>query len=118
MAPFAATCIVTGFNALRNVAGVEITVTRGGTALSLTAVPGETVHAIEQEGVVVHEIRSRDYRVLATEYDFGSGATVPAVGDTITEDGQVYKVMASGGEAHWRYGDAFKVILHIHTKLS
>lgn len=106
-----------GFLAHRDVAGVTITLTRPGVgSVEVTAVPGRSLHESIAESGQVLQTQARDYHILAEDYDFGSGAVLPARFDTATEGGITYTVLSLGGDAQFRYMDNARAILRVHFK--
>lgn len=105
-----------GFLAQRNVAGVTITIGRGGQTRSIVAVPGRSIHESQTETGQVLQTQARDYHILAKDYHFGSGPVLPERFDTATEGGVTYTVLSLGGDAQFRYMDQGRAILRVHYK--
>jgi len=110
--------IVAAYKAARSVNAATITITRPrtGETVSLSAVPGSTSHVVETDGMIVNEIRSRDFLVLTSEFVLGGSQTTPERGDVITSGGKTFKALAASGEQHWRYTDQTETVIRIFTK--
>ena len=95
-------------------AGVTVTYARGGTTATVSALQGRTVFASVQEGGPRIEFGDRDYLILAADLIlFGE----PAIGDRVTDGGEVYEVLTPGtGEPAWRWSDPAHISYRIHTK--
>ena len=93
---------------------------RGTDSVELDATIGRTEFEQADEYGVIHKLESRDYLVRAEDLVLGGQQTLPRAGDRIREtDGTqtfVYEVMAPGIEPPWRYSDAYRKTLRIHTK--
>lgn len=91
---------------------------RGTESVELAATIGRTTFEQADEFGIVHRHESRDYIVQASDLAF-----LPRAGDRIREQvGDqtfVYEVMApkQTGECPWRFSDAYRRTLRIHTKL-
>ncbi len=97
-----------------------VTYFRGGDSVDLPATIGQTTFEQADEYGVIHRTQSRDYLISATDLVLAGGAEQPRAGDRICEAvGEqvfLYEVMAPGGEPPWRYSDAYRHTLRIHTK--
>ena len=97
-----------------------VTYQRGAETVEITATIGKTTFEQVDEYGVVHRIESRDFLVLTADLVLGGARTLPKAGDRVCEtDGDqmfVYEVMAPAGEPPWRYSDAYRRTLRIHTK--
>ena len=93
---------------------------RGGDSVEVTATIGRTEFEIESEFGVHEKVESRDFLVPAAELVLAGAWTLPKRGDLIHETMGttvfVYEVMAPGKEPHFRYSDAFRRPLRIHTR--
>jgi len=93
---------------------------RDGDSVEVTATIGRTEFEIETEFGVHEKIESRDFLVPAAELVLAGVWTLPKRGDRIHETMGttlfVYEVMAPGKEPHFRYSDAFRKTLRIHTR--
>lgn len=99
-------------------AGEPVIYTRGESSVNLTAVPGFTHLERVIDDAVAMKTKHKDWLVLATDLDLGSGAVLPERGDTITFGSDVYKVLPIAGETVYDWSDSHKTILRIHTKLN
>ncbi len=97
-----------------------VTYTRGAASVDLPATVGKTTFEVDDGyGVLVrHEFR--DYLILAEQLVLNDENVLPERGDRIREtiNGRtfVYEVTAPGKEPCWRYSDAFRKTLRIHTQ--
>lgn len=101
-------------------AGVPVVIERDGQQTPVEAVIGKTIFRLDN-GYGIHErIESRDFLIATDKYAFDGEATLPDRGDRIRKtkgaETFVYEVMAPGREPAWRYSDAFRTLLRIHTK--
>ena len=69
---------------------------------------------------LIHRVESRDFLLRASDLDLGAGPVLPRAGDQVRETVGtavfVYEVNAPGGQPPWRYSDAYRRVLRIHTK--
>jgi hypothetical protein len=99
-------------------AGVSVVYSRTGqTSLNLTAIPGRTVFASNQDGGARIEFGDRDYLIEAEDLTYGE----PAIGDRVTEviDGttHVFECLTpTTGEPAWRWSDSLHTRYRIHCK--
>ncbi|MGD8453653.1 MAG: hypothetical protein PVJ57_17715 [Phycisphaerae bacterium] len=91
-----------------------------GSRVDVRATVGRTAFEQVDEFGVVHRTESRDFLIAAEDLVLDGAVVLPRGGARIREPagGQtfVYEVMAPGGEPPWRYSDAFRRTLRIHTK--
>jgi len=99
-----------------------VTYRRGEDSVALDATVGKTVFRMMGLDGVETVFEMRDFLVDTTDLLFDAVATLPQVGDRIEETGAddqtyVYEVLEPGNnEPHWRYCDATRGTLRIHTK--
>ncbi len=97
-----------------------VTYRRGTESVDLPATIGKTVFEQADAYGVIHRTESRDYLVSAADLVLDGTPEQPKAGDRICETAGeqilLYEVMAPGGEPPWRYSDAFRRTLRIHTK--
>jgi len=93
---------------------------RGDDSVEVLATVGRTVFETADAYGVVEHSESRDFLVAAADLVLDGTVTLPQRGDKIleTQDGKtfVYEVMAPGREPHYRFSDAYRRTLRIHTK--
>jgi hypothetical protein len=93
---------------------------RGSRSVNLPATIGKTTFEVDDGYGVLVRHESRDFLVLAADLVFDGTPMLPERGDRIreTQAGQVftYEVTAPGKEPCWRYSDAYRKTLRIHTK--
>jgi len=97
-----------------------VTYCRGADSVELAATVGRSEHEeLTADGLVVTH-RTRDFLVAAAELILGGEAAAPAAGDRIREDAggetAVYEVLSVGGRPCWRYEDAHRNTVRVHTK--
>ncbi|HET6497952.1 MAG TPA: hypothetical protein VFH17_02725 [Coriobacteriia bacterium] len=97
-----------------------VTYLRAGDSVDLAATIGSTTFEQADEYGVIHRTESRDHLITAANLVLAGKQELPKPGDRIREtDGAqifLYEVMAPGGEPAWRYSDAYRRTLRIHTK--
>lgn len=97
-----------------------VTYHRGEDSVEWPATLGRTTFEQVDEYGVVYRTESRDFIGQTAGLVLGGTQTLPHVGDTIREtvgsEVFVYEVMAPGQEPHYRYSDAYRQALRIHTK--
>ena len=86
---------------------------RGGDeSVTVAATVGKTLFALtDASGFAIRE-HSRDYLIAADVLPYSQ----PQRGDIITDNGQLYEVLAPGGEDVWRWSDPYHLAYRIHTK--
>lgn len=93
---------------------------RGTDTVELPATIGTTVFQIDDGAGALLRIESRDYLIRAVDLVLGGNAILPKRGDRIRETSGtqvfVYEVVAPGDEPCWRWSDAYRQTLRIHTK--
>ena len=93
---------------------------RGADTTPVPATVGETVFQIDDGAGAVLRIESRDYLIRAVDLVLGGNAILPKRGDRIRETSGtqviVYEVVGPGDEPCWRWSDAYRQTLRIHTK--
>jgi hypothetical protein len=95
-----------------------VTYQSGGQQVRLAATVGSTTFEIANDYGVVERWESRDYLIRASDLVVGGAVAQPQRGDTITDAGEVYEVMAPGKEDAYRPSDHYGLTLRIHTKLT
>lgn len=101
--------------------GVTVTYTRGAESVTLTAWVGNTLFARTLDEPGASRVwGERDYLIPVADLILGGVLTKPAKGDRITEviDGVtlVLELQTPTGEPAWRYSDADRQRVRIHTK--
>jgi hypothetical protein len=93
---------------------------RGSQSADLLATVGKTTFEVDDGYGVLVRYESRDFLVLAVDLMLDGTPILPERGDRIreTQAGQVfvYEVTAPGKEPCWRYSDAYRKTLRIHSK--
>ena len=93
---------------------------RGSRSAVVPASIGKTTFELDDGYGVLVRHESRDFLVLSADLVLDGTPTLPERGDRIRETrGQevfVYEVTAPGKEPCWRYSDAYRKTLRIHTK--
>ena len=97
-----------------------VTYVRGSRTLDVLATVGKTTFEVDDGYGVLVRYESRDFLILAADLAIQQQPFLPEQGDRIREtQGQatfVYEVTAPGKEPCWRYSDAYRKTLRIHTK--
>ena len=95
-----------------------VTYSRGEDEVELLATLGSKVFRMPDEYGVDIRIETRDYLITAADLILDGSVVTPNPCDRITESGgEVYEVMSPGAdEPHWRYSDAYRRTLRVHTK--
>lgn len=101
---------------LNAAAGTTVTYRRGSEEAEITATIGRSEFEAQDQNGVIENWESRDFLIPAASLPFGE----PLRGDVIAEtSGDVeleYEVAAPRGVPVFRYGDAFRSIVRVHTK--
>ena len=94
---------------------------RGNNGVDVQATVGKTVFDIQNEYGLIEKTETRDYLILADDLVLDGVAILPKRGDRVQEEAgdtiYIYEVMAPGNEPEWRYSDAYRKTLRIHTKM-
>lgn len=97
-----------------------VTYQRGADMVELAATVGRTVFEQADQFGGVHRTEARDYLIRAVDLVLGGDPVLPVSGDRIIEQAGVrrvvYEVMAEGGDPPFRYSDADRQTLRVHTK--
>jgi hypothetical protein len=101
---------------LNAAAGTTVTYRRGSDEAEITATIGRSDFEAQDQSGVIENWEARDYLVPTDQLPFGE----PVRGDVIVETSGgldlEYEVAAPRGVPVFRYGDAFRSIVRIHTK--
>lgn len=93
---------------------------RGADSVEIKATIGRTVFEQADDFGVIQKTESRDFLVLAADLVLNGERVLPKAGDRVREvQGDqvlIYEVMAPGTEPPFRYSDAYRQTLRIHTK--
>lgn len=97
-----------------------VTYQRSANSVQIKATVGRTVFEQADDFGVIQKTESRDFLVLAMDLVLNGERMLPKAGDRIREvqgdQAFVYEVMAPGTEPPFRYSDAYRQTLRIHTK--
>lgn len=97
-------------------AGSTVTYRRGNDQADVTATIGRSEFEAQDQNGVVENWESRDFLIAASGLPFGE----PRRGDVIVETASSleleYEVSSPRGVPVFRYGDAFRSIVRVHTK--
>lgn len=99
-----------------------VTYQRGVDTVSVSATIGRTVFEVDREAGIHEEVEARDYLIQTADLALNSVAVLPVAGDRILETAggttYTYEVMSPpGNEPPYRYSDAYRTTLRVHTKL-
>ncbi len=93
---------------------------RGSLSAQVLATIGKTTFEVDDGYGILVRHESRDFLILAADLVFDVQAVLPERGDRLEErQGEklfVYEVTAPGKEPCWRYSDAFRMTLRVHTQ--
>ena len=93
---------------------------RGSQSVDLLATVGKTAFEVDDGYGVLVRYESRDFLILAADLVLNDMSALPQRGDRIreTQGGTtfVYEVTAPGKEPCWRYSDAWRKTLRVHSK--
>jgi hypothetical protein len=107
-------------NQRRQFATSTVQYVRGSQTAEVSATIGKTTFEVDDGYGVFVRSESRDFLVLADELVLDGVPVYPQRGDRIQETqgaaAFVYEVTAPGREPCWRFSDAFRKTLRIHTK--
>jgi hypothetical protein len=107
------------YKAMQSIYGVDVTYQRPSTSQSVTiskAVPGRSEHDVSQDGMVIEQVKSRDFLILASALQLGGAETLPRKGDRIIEGSKTFAILAMGTEAQWKWTDQSQTVLRVHTR--
>ena len=90
-------------------------------SVEVSATIGKTIFRLDSGYGRIERIEARDYLVTAAELILNAAVVTPHPGDRIREADDslvyVYEVMAPANEPVYRFSDAYRKTLRIHTKL-
>lgn len=99
----------------------SVTYARGAFSVVLNATIGKTAFRQTDDYGVIRRYEMRDFIVQASDLVLNTETVLPEPGDKITQTENdidyVYEVMSPGDEPHYRFSDAYMMVLRIHTKL-
>lgn len=95
---------------------VSITYTRALESVELTAIVEPSRFEMFTE-LGATRVERRGYLIKASTLNFGSGVTLPQIGDTITEGSNVYIVPKGTELPRYEYTDEDRLILRVNTTL-
>lgn len=106
---------------IQSAAGLVVTLTRGADSVdNVAATDGASKFEVVTADGTVLNFQSVDFLILATDYDFGTGPVLPARADRIEKpDGGgvlTYEVVSQPGVQPYRFCDAARTLLRVHTK--
>lgn len=101
---------------LKAAAGVNVTYRRGSQEADVIATIGRSEFEAQDQNGVIERWESRDFLVTAADLPFGE----PERGDLVVETSGdlelTYEVASPRGVPVFRYGDAFRSVVRVHTK--
>ena len=93
--------------------------TRDAVPVNISATVGSTEFVRDEADGLMESYEMRDYLIRASDLLAGFPTNgLPTSGDTITDDGYIYEVMAADGAPCYRWSDRHHTVLRIHTKLT
>lgn len=102
---------------MRDNAGVEVSYARPSTGQSVTldAVPSvREVQVVGPGETEPYRIEIHDWQIVAADLVLGGSEVHPAIGDTITNGTEVYRVGELGGESHYKPCDPQRTMWRVH----
>jgi hypothetical protein len=93
----------------------QVEVFRGGSSFCAIATIGQTQTDEVLNDNTVITTRLRNFFIDVSDYDFGSGAVEPAIGDEIHDQGAVFVVCKDMTDSHWRWSDRERTYYRINT---
>ena len=97
-----------------------VTYQRGTNSVGVKATIGRTLFEQADDFGVIQKTESRDFLVLTVDLVLNGERVLPKPGDRVREmQGDqvfIYEVMAPGTEPPFRYSDAYRQTVRIHTK--
>lgn len=105
----------------RDLHAVTVTIRRGAESREVRAAIGRSQDLrLDDAAGFVLGVETRDYKIAAADYAFGSGPVEPEAGDLIddasTGETITYVVRPIAGEDAARWADRYGVTWRIHTK--
>lgn len=102
---------------LRQSGSTSIEYRRGAQAVPLTATLGSTLLKLSDgAGGVRMEWTDKDFLIVAADLAAAGIVGEPKRGDRVVCEGIVYELLPIDGEPPWRWSDAHRTRLRIHTK--
>lgn len=95
---------------------VSVSYSDGSHSVTLNAVVSSTVFE-SGGGFEITRSEYRDYLIESSTLILNGITTTPGRGDTITENGKIYRVTSPDGEDAFAYEDENRLLLRIHTVL-
>src|ERR1044072_7132797 len=94
-----------------------VTYARGDASAEIKATKGRSEFDVSDSQGFMRRVETTDFIVNTADLVVSEALTLPRAGDSITDaDGAAYEVRAPGpGADHWRYTDAHRLELRIHT---
>ena len=86
-------------------------------SIEVRATIGKTVFRTEDEFGRVQHFESRDFLIPIEQLTVAPPARGDRIRETQADKTFVYEVMAPGKEPHFRFADAYRRTLRVHTKL-
>ena len=98
-------------------ASKPVTYHREQQSIEVTATIGKTVFRTEDEFGRVQRFESRDFLIPTEQLTVAPPKRGDRIRETQADKTYVYEVMAPGKEPHFRFADAYRRTLRVHTKL-
>lgn len=94
-----------------------VTYSRGAQTAIVSATRGSSNYEELDADGIVHRHQTRDYIVRTADMLLGGSPIKPQDGDRVLDGAQTYVVVSLNGDPPWRYTDAHRSGMRIHTKL-
>lgn len=105
-------------NALKQSAGTSVTIARGNSSASVSAVIGKSVFESQNQSGVVESWESRDFIVKTADLPFGEPHRHDKIIEVMNGVAVVYEVASPRGVPVFHYGDAFRATVRMHAVAS
>lgn len=102
-------------NHLTQSAGKPVVYSRGGVAVTVTATIGRSQFDAANQSGIVETWESRDFIIKAGALPFGEPLRHDRITETDASGSVIYEVSAPRGVPLWRFGDAYRKTVRIHT---
>ncbi len=94
-----------------------VTYERGAQSVVVSATRGSSSYDEVDENGIIHRHQTRDYIIRTADMLFSGSPVKPQDGDRVLDGGQTYVVASLSGDPPWRYTDAHRSGMRVHTKL-
>jgi hypothetical protein len=100
---------------LKAVASRPVVFVRGNSAIEVSATIGASSFQAADQNGLIDQWESRDFIIATADLPFGDPQRGDKVVETIDGIAITYEVSTPRGLPLWRYGDAFRMTVRVHT---